>query len=39
MLLSWSPTVDASAMMKSSAGNAIVISVTRETTVSTQPRK
>ena len=33
------PTVEASAMMKSSAGNAIVISVTRETTVSIQPRK
>ena len=39
MLFSESPTVEASAMMKSSAGNAIVISVTRETIVSTQPRK
>ncbi len=33
------PTVAASATMKSSAGNAIVISVTREISVSTQPRK
>jgi len=39
MLSSLSPTVEARAMMKSSAGNAIVISVTRETVVSTQPRK
>ena len=33
------PTVDASAITKSRYGNAIVISVTREMTVSTQPRK
>ncbi len=33
------PTVAASATMKSSAGNAIVISVTREISVSIQPRK
>ena len=39
MLLMLSPTVEARAMMKSSAGNAIVISVTRETIVSVQPRK
>jgi hypothetical protein len=32
------PTVLARAMMKSSAGNAIVISVRRATIVSTQPR-
>ena len=32
------PAVDARAMMKSSAGNAIVISVSRATIVSTQPR-
>ena len=32
------PTVLASAMMKSSAGKAIVISVNREMTVSAQPR-
>ena len=32
------PIVDASAMMKRRYGNAIVISVTREITVSTQPR-
>ena len=38
MLSSRLPTVDAIAMMKSSAGKAIVISVRRETTVSTQPR-
>ena len=39
MLLRLSPTVEASAMMKRSDGNAIVISVTREMIVSTQPRK
>ncbi len=33
------PTVDATAMTNNRYGNAIVISVTREMTVSTQPRK
>ena len=39
MLFSRSPIVAASAMMKSSAGNAIVTSMIREITASIQPRK
>ena len=37
--LSCGPATTRTAMMKSSAGNTITTSISRETTVSTQPRK
>jgi hypothetical protein len=39
IVFSCSPTVAWIAMMKSRPGNTMIISVRRETTVSTQPRK